>query len=416
MTRWRATSELRTLELLKRKYYWPDPGGKADAPPGMRQFVKEYCESCAVCKRSKAPRHRPYGELRSLPIPEYKWADISMDFVTGLPESRDWNGAIYDSIFVVVDRLSKMVHYVPCSKTVSAEDLAEIFMREVVRLHGIPTSIVSDRGSVFTSKFWATLCYALKVTRNLSTAFHPQTDGQTERQNSTMEQYLRAYVNFEQNDWVSLLPMAEFAYKNSMNASTGLSPFEVITGYSPRMTFEEPSDPRAKSVSAKAHARHLNALMQVCKEALLVAQQHQKTFADKHSKPIQYAVGDYVWLRSQNIRTKRNRKLEWKAFGPFEILNKYGDQVYKLDLPKRWRIHDVFHVSLLEPAKKGERVSTHPAEHEAEDIDIEEDGEEYIVEGILDSRIFDTDKAPDQPQGNDYGLFYRVKWEDYDEA
>ena len=409
----------KTLELLQRKYYWPNSGDDADAAPGMRQFVREYCESCAICKRSKAPRHKPYGELRSLPIPEYKWADITMDFVTGLPESRDWNGAIYDSIFVVVDRLSKMVHYVPCSKTVSAEDLAEIFIREVVRLHGVPTSVVSDRGSVFTSKFWSTLCYALNIIRNLSTAFHPQTDGQTERQNSTMEQYLRAYVNFEQDNWVSLLPMAEFAYNNSKNASTGLSPFEVMTGYSPRMTFEEPSDPRAKSVSAKAHARHLDNLMEVCNEALLAAQQHQKTFVDKHSKPIQFAVGDYVWLRGKNIRTKRNRKLEWKAFGPFEILKKHGDQAYKLDLPKRWRIHDVFHVSLLEPSKEGERASTHPAEpkYEAGDIEIEEDGEdEYTVEGILDSKVFDTDKAPDQPQGNDYGLFYLVKWEDYDES
>ena len=409
----------KTLELLQRKYYWPNPGDDADAAPGMRKFVREYCESCAICKRSKAPRHKPYGELRPLPIPEYKWADITMDFVTGLPPSRDWNGAIYDSIFVVVDRLSKMVHYIPCSKTVSAEDLAEIFIREVVRLHGVPSSVVSDRGPVFTSKFWSTLCYCLNITRNLSTAFHPQTDGQTERQNSTMEQYLRAYVNFEQDDWVALLPMAEFAYNNSKNASTGLSPFEVMTGYSPRMTFEEPSDPRAKSVSAKAHAKHLDSLMEVCKEALLAAQKHQKTFADKHSKPIQFAVGDYVWLRGKNIRTKRNRKLEWKAFGPFEILKKHGDQAYKLDLPKRWRIHDVFHVSLLEPSKERERGSTQPAEpsYEAEDIDIEEDGDdEYTVESILDSKVFDADKAPNQPQGNDYGLFYLVKWEDYEES
>ena len=123
-----------------------------------------------------------------------------MDFVTDLPKSRDWNGVIYDFILVIVDRLTKMVHYVPVSKTVSAEDLAEILIREVVRLHGLPDSIITDRGSVFTAKYYSSLCYALKIKAKLSTAFHPQTDGQTERQNSTMKQYLRAYSCFTQDD------------------------------------------------------------------------------------------------------------------------------------------------------------------------------------------------------------------------
>ena len=189
----------KTLELLHRKYYWPNPG-KKNAPPDMRQLVREYCESCAVCKRSKAPRHKPYGDLQSLPIPEFRWADLTMDFVTGLPASRDWNGAVYDSILVVVDRLTKMAHYVPVTKTVSAEDLTEIFMRKVIRLHDIPASVITDRNTVFTSKFYSTLAYCLKIKHKLSTAFHPQTDDQTERLNAFMKQYLRTYVNFEQDD------------------------------------------------------------------------------------------------------------------------------------------------------------------------------------------------------------------------
>lgn len=190
----------KTLELLQRKHYWPNPGNDSEAAPGMRQVVREYCESCAICKRSKAPRHKPYGELQPLSTPEFKWTDLTMNFVTEISWSRDWNGSMYDSILVVVNRLSKMVHYVPMAKTVSAENLAEIFVREVVRLHGLPESIVTDRGFVFTLKFYSSLCYALKVKQKLSTAFHPQTDSQTERQNSSMEQYLRAFINYEQDD------------------------------------------------------------------------------------------------------------------------------------------------------------------------------------------------------------------------
>ena len=144
-----------------------------------------------------------------------------MDFVMGLPISTDWKGDSYDSILVIVNRLTKIVYYKPVKVIINALGLAEIIIIVVVRHHGLPDSIITNRGSLFTSKFWSLLCYFLDIKRRLSTAFHPQTDGQTERQNSTMEAYLRAFVNFEQNDWARLLPMAEFAYNNAKNASTG---------------------------------------------------------------------------------------------------------------------------------------------------------------------------------------------------
>ena len=158
-----------------------------------------------------------------------------MDFVTGLPLSADWKGDSYNSILVIVDRLTKIVHYEPVKVTIDAPGLAEVIIDVVVRHHGLPDSIVTDRGSLFTSKFWSSLCYFLGVKRRLSTAFYPQTDDQTEWQNSTMEAYLRAFVNFEQNDWARLLPMAEFAYNNAKNASTGYTPFKLNCGYHPRM-------------------------------------------------------------------------------------------------------------------------------------------------------------------------------------
>ena len=174
---------------------------------------------------SKAVCYKPYVNLQTLPVPTHRWKNLSIDFVTGLPISTDWNGESYDSILVIVDRLTKMVHYKPVKITIDAPGLAKVIINVVVRHHGLPDSIITDRGSLFTSKFWSSLCYFLGIKRRLSTAFHPQTNGQTERQNSTMEVYLRAFVNWEQNDWVCLLPMAEFTYNNAKNASPGHTPF-----------------------------------------------------------------------------------------------------------------------------------------------------------------------------------------------
>ena len=271
-----------------------------------------------------------------------------MDFVTGLPLSADWKGDSYNLILIIVDQLTKMVHYEPVKVTINAQGQAEVIIDVVIWHHGLPDSIVINRGSVFISKFWSSLCYFLGVKRRLSTAFHPQKDGQTERQNSTMEAYLRAFVNFEQNNWAKLLPMAEFAYNNAKNASTGHTPFELNCGFHPRMSYEEDVDPRSQSKSADELSAELRELMIVCRENLHHAQELQKRAHDKGAKPRSYAPGEKVWLNSKYIKTKRNRKLEAKFFGPFRVLHPVGKQAYKLELPKKWRIHDVFHISLLE--------------------------------------------------------------------
>ena len=160
-----------------------------------------------------------------------------------------------------MDRLTKMVHYKAGLKHQTAEGLAEVIIGCVVRHLGITYSLVTDQGSLFKSKFWSSLCYFLGIKRRLSTAFQPQTDGQTERQNSTMEAYLRAFVNFEQDDWARLLPMVEFAYNNAKNASTGTSPFELNSGFNPRVSFEEDVDPRSMSKSAKSLRQELRDLL-----------------------------------------------------------------------------------------------------------------------------------------------------------
>ncbi len=166
-----------------------------------------------------------------------------------------------------------MVHYESVKVTIDAPGLAEVIIDVVVRHHGVPESIVTHRGSLFTSKFWSSLCYFLGIKRKLSTAFHPQTDGQTEKQNSTMKAYLRAFVNWEQDDWARLLPMAEFAYSNAKNASTGHTLFELNRGYYPRVSFEEDVDPRLRSRSANELAEELRELMEVCCQNLFHAQE-----------------------------------------------------------------------------------------------------------------------------------------------
>ena len=258
-----------------------------------------------------------------------------MDFVTSLPISTNWKGESYDSILVNVDWLTKMVHYEPVKVIIDAPGLAEVIINVVVCHHGLPDSIVSDRKSVFTSKFWSSLCYFLGIKQKLSTAFHPQTDGQTERQNSTMEAYLRAFINYEQNDLARLLPIAEFAYNNAKNASIGHTPFQLNCGFHLRSSYKEDVDSCSRSKIVDELATKLRDLMSVCRENPHHAQELQNRYHDKHANPRSYFSGEKVWLNSKYIKTKRNRKLEAKFFGPFRVLQPVKKQAYKLELPKK---------------------------------------------------------------------------------
>ncbi len=189
-------------------------------------------------------------------------------FVTGLLISTNWKGDTYDSILVIIDRLTKMVHYEPVKVTIDALGLTEIILDVVVKYHGLPHSIVNDWDSVFTSKFWSSLCYFLEIKQRLFTAFYHQPDGQTKRQNNTMEAYFWAFVNFEQDDWARLLPMAEFAYNNAKNASTSHTPFELNCGFHPRASYERDIDPRSQSKSADKLVTKLKERMVVYRENL----------------------------------------------------------------------------------------------------------------------------------------------------
>ena len=379
----------RTFELLTGKYFWPS----------MRKDVERFVANCHICRRTKPRRHAFHGTPLTLPVPDRPWQDITMDFVMGLPKSKG-----FDAIWVVVDRLSKQRHFVPCMTTVDAEGLARLFIDNVFRLHGLPDSIVSDRGPQFAADFWRYLCSCLGIATRLSTAFHPQTDGQTERINASMEEYLRAHVNYLQDDWVQYLALAEFAANNQESTTTGASPFFATSGNNPRVDFEldiRVDNPR----EAQAHecARRLANIHSHLRTQMQYAQARYMENADAHRQPApSFEPGDMVFLDTRNIQTTRPcRKLDNKHAGPFKIIQKVGTRAYELDLPAEMQLSTkVFHVSLLEPAQNDPlpgQINPPPPPV------IVGDHEEWEVEAIVDSRIHYRT------------LQYRVKWRGYND-
>ncbi|MBW0495237.1 hypothetical protein O181_034952 [Austropuccinia psidii MF-1] len=249
-----------------------------------------------------------------------------MDFITQLPFSNK-----FDSILVVVDRFSKMAIFIPTYGTITALELAKIFISHVFSKHGLPVSIFSDIGSLFVSSFWTNLCQKLKISRDISTSFHPETDGQTEGVNQILEQYFWMYVSYHQDDWHTWHPLAEFAYNNSEHSSTKQSPFFNIYGRSTIFdSIHISQDPPSGKLSTK-----LQSVQQVVKEELESEIRRLKKYADRNrSIPPDSQPGDKVWLASKNIKTTRpKKKLSERWLGPFEGIKKIGSHDYHLKLP-----------------------------------------------------------------------------------
>jgi transposase InsO family protein len=375
----------KTIELVERDFWWPN----------LRSFVAEYVKTCD-CIRSKASRHKALGTLQPLPIPSRPWASISTDFIVGLPKS---NG--YDAISVWICRETKMAHFIPCNGTVTANDTTKIFLENIYRLHGLPEEIISDRGPQFIAKFWKRFCQALGITVKLSSAYHPQTNGQTERTNQILEQYLRCYCNYDQNNWAELLSLAEFAYNNSIQQSINCTPFFANYGYHPQ------GDGLPRALEDRIDIENLwkqdaQERYDTIKQQLEKAQLQQQCQANKKRKEYEFQVGDQVWLRTTNIHTRRpSKKLDYQKIGPFSIVAKIGKVAYQLQLPATMNIHNIFHISLLEPYYP----NNIPGRMNPAPMPVEIKGEvEYKVEAILDDRLRHGQRQ------------YLVHWKGYSEA
>ena len=377
----------KTIERITRQWTWP----------GLRKDVQDHVGNCDLCSRSKASRHKPYGKLQTNQPPDGAWEEITMDFVGPLPTSRDpATGQQYDMIYVVIDRLTKYAYFIPTRNSTTAEQLAYTFMRFIFAHHGMPSKLISDRDKLFRSKFWQSLMDQLGSKNKLSTAFHPQTDGQTERTNQTLEQYLRAYVNHEQTNWVELLPLAQVAY-NSSKVATGISPFYANYGFHPNV-HQEPLNIRPEVPKATIKVSKLKELHQLLSAELSFLAERMARFANKgRSEGPDFKEGGTAYLLRTNIKTKRpSSKLDFKKLGPFKIEKKLGPVTYKLKLPKDMKIHPVFHVALLEKAPTSVRtVESLPTEPQEE--------LEYDIETVLAGRL--------NKQGNPE---YLIKWTGYD--
>uniref|UniRef100_A0A2N9EF72 Integrase catalytic domain-containing protein n=1 Tax=Fagus sylvatica TaxID=28930 RepID=A0A2N9EF72_FAGSY len=298
----------------------------------MKREIAGYVARCLVCQQVKIEHQRPGGLLQPLPIPEWKWEHISMDFVTGFPRTPSGN----DSIWVIVDRLTKSAHFLAIKVGLSLEKLAKLYVNEIVRLHGVPVTIVSDRDRRFVSQFWKKLHMAMGTNLNFSTAFHPQTDGQSERTIQILEDMLRACAIDFRGSWEEHLPLVEFAYNNSYQASIQMAPYEALYGRKCRSPICWDDIGERKMLGPEI-VQHTVDKIQLIRERLRSAQSRQKSYADTRRRKLEYQVGDHVFLRVSPtkgvMRFGIKGKLSPRFIGPFEVLERVGEVAYRLALP-----------------------------------------------------------------------------------
>ena len=319
----------------------------------MHKHVHSLCDKCIACRKAKSKMH-PHGLYTPLPIPSMPWVDISMDFILGLPKTSKGK----DSIFVVVDRFSKMAHFIPCHKVDDACHIANLFFQEVVRLHGIPRSIVSDRDPKFLSHFWKTLWGKLGTKLLFSTTCHPQTDGQTEVVNRTLGQLLRCFISGNPRVWENLLPHVEFAYNRVVNSTTSHSPFEVVYGFNPLTPLDLLLIPLLEDVLCKdgdEKASFVKTLHKDIKKRIEKKVGKYAELANKRRKALLFDEGDWVWLhlRKDRFPTQRKSKLMPRGDGPFQVLKRINDNAYELDMPDTFLGSHTFNVSDLTPFSVG---------------------------------------------------------------
>jgi len=396
---------LKTLNSISSQFWWPR----------MTRTVRSYCRSCATCQRIKPSTQATPGLLQPHAIPSRPWSHISTDLVTDLPPSVAHDGKTYDAIVTFVCMLTKQAIFVRANKSLTSPQLAHLFIDHVLSKKGLPHVIVSDRDPRITSSFWQTLFSALGTKLNMSTAHHPQTDGQSEITHRSIEQILRAYISPLHDDWSTWLPIAEFSYNNAVNASTKQTPFYANLGYHPTLptSFISPIPPGTDSTATK----YLDTLRDIhtsISRELELAKAQQAAQANRHRRDLTFNVGDKVRLSTDNVTLADypSSKFRPRYLGPFTVTKIVSPVSYKLALPSSMSLHPVFHVSRLLPwtSNPDDEFPNRPIPDQpirnARDYVYGDDV--YLVDRLLDCKIAvdPSSKARVKAQC----LFFLVRW------
>ncbi|WVZ63317.1 hypothetical protein U9M48_012958 [Paspalum notatum var. saurae] len=369
----------------------------------MKREIAKYMLECDVCQRIKADHLKPAGMLQPLAIPAWKWEDVHMDFIVRLPRTQKG----YDSIWVIIDRLTKSAHFLPVKTHYTAAAYAEIYISRIVSLHGVPQTITSDRGSLFVSRFWEQLQTTLGTNLIRSSAYHPQTSGQVERVNQILEDMLKACALTYSTKWDECLPLAEFANNNSYQKSLEMAPFEALYGRRCRTPLNR-LEPGECVTFGPDLVKQAEEQVKFIHSILKRAQSRQKSYSDKRRRPLVFEKDDHVYLRVSPMKGVHRFGVKGKLapwyVGPFKITKQCGPVAYRLELPPHLTaVHDVFYVSQL---KKCLRVPEKVIDTSQMQIQPNLTYEEKPIK-ILDQKQRST-------RGRTIN-FYKVQWSNHSE-